>query len=267
MKTDHEILTQVDAPGVRTLLLNRPASANALSAELVDALHSAVDAAVSENVRTLVFRGNSRHFCAGFDMSSLEDESDAEILFRFCRLGLLLERMGALPCTTVAVIEGAAVGAGADLAVACDHRIGTKDATLKFPGAGFGAVLGVRRLADVTSQQTAIALVSQGERVAAEEALPLGLLTSVIAASNIDGAVQLLAQGMQRMPPGTSPELMRGVRTPDHGESLAQLVRSLAGRPGLKDRIKTYADSSLSRIKVDATTAGTEPAQANWSRP
>ena len=92
-----------------------------------------------------MLRGNDRHFAAGFDLGGLAAETDATLAHRFLRIGLLLERLYAAPYVTVAVAEGAAVGAGADLVLACDHRLVAPAVRLRFPGSAFGVVLGAHR--------------------------------------------------------------------------------------------------------------------------
>ena len=112
------------AAPVWTVTLDRPARANALSAELVEALHGVLDEADGGRGRwrwcCAATRGTSRP--ASTSAGSTQ-ETDATLAHRFLRIGLLLERLVAAPYLTVAVVEGAAVGAGADLVLACDHRL------------------------------------------------------------------------------------------------------------------------------------------------
>lgn len=139
----------VDRGPVWTLTLDRPTRANALSADLVEALHTSLDEADAARPDALVLRGNARHFAAGFDLGGLAEETDATLALRFLRIGALLERLVAAPYITVAVAEGAAVGAGADLVLACDHRLVSPSVTLRFPGSAFGVALGVHRRAEL----------------------------------------------------------------------------------------------------------------------
>ena len=136
---------RVDRGAVWTVTLDRPEHANALSAGLVEALHGVLDEAALVRPLALVLRGNSRHFAAGFDLGGLELETDATLAHRFLRIGLLLERLATAPHLTVAVADGAAIGAGADLVLACDARLVAPGVTLRFPGSQFGVVLGVAR--------------------------------------------------------------------------------------------------------------------------
>jgi enoyl-CoA hydratase/carnithine racemase len=198
----------VDRGPVWTVVLDRPAHANALDAALVDALHEVVDQAERARPRALVLRGNARHFAAGFDLGGLAEESDASLVHRFLRIGLLLERLLAAPYPTVAVAEGAAVGAGADLVLACDHRLVAPGVTLRFPGAAFGVVLGATRRAELGNRLTT--------------GVPADL-PAVLAA-----------------PPPPRP-------AHDADAELAALARSVA-RPGLRDRIATYAAALTKEI-------------------
>lgn len=135
----------VDRGPAWTVTLDRPERANALSAELVEALHGVLDEAAVARPDVLVLRGNARHFAAGFDLGGLAAETDASLAHRFLRIGLLLERLVTAPHVTVAVAEGTAVGAGADLVTHCDHRLVAPGVTLRFPGSAFGVVLGTAR--------------------------------------------------------------------------------------------------------------------------
>lgn len=198
---------RLDRGEVWTATLDRPERANALSAELVEALHAVLDEAEAARPRALVLRGNARHFAAGFDLGGLGAETDASLALRFLRVGLLLERLLAAPYPTVAVAEGAAVGAGADLVLACDHRLVDPAVTLRFPGSAFGVALGVVRRAAL------------GDRLVT--GVPADL-TAVLA--------------------GPSP-----TRPPhDVDAELAALARSVAV-PGLRRRIAAYADRTLTK--------------------
>jgi enoyl-CoA hydratase/carnithine racemase len=195
---------------VWTVTFDRPTRANALSAELVEALHRVLDDAESERPQALVLRGNARHFSAGFDLTGLGEETDASLAYRFLRIGLLLERLLVAPYLTVAVADGAAIGAGADLVVHCDHRLVAPSVQLRFPGTAFGVTLGADRRRELGD-----ALVT---------GRPADLET-------------VLRHG--------------GVSRPEHDavRALADLADSV-GVPGLRDRLASYAQHSLTKEAV-----------------
>lgn len=235
-----EALLQIQAgaeAGVRRILLDRPASGNALSADLVAALTEAVDACVRDGVRRLVIEGAGRHFCTGVDLSALDRETDDSLLARFVRIELLLQAVHQAPFETVAIAHGRVAGAGADLFAACRRRLVRGDASFAFPGAaGFGLVLGTRRLALLVGGDTAQAWVRSGRWIDADEALAAGL-----AQARIDPAEKLDAPCVHAPDARTQAWLDQAVQAPQADDlDLALLTRS-AARPGLRQRIQEYA--------------------------
>ncbi|MEU1984558.1 enoyl-CoA hydratase/isomerase family protein [Nocardia sp. NPDC019395] len=214
--------------------LDRPAAANALSPALVDALHEVLDEAATARPEALILTGNRRHFAAGFDLTGLSRESDASLACRFLRIGLLLEKLSTAPYLTVAVVEGSAIGAGADLVAACDHRLAGPDARFAFPGARFGVVLGTARLGSITDPLMFLG----GDTVAARDAR--GLVTGA------PGELPGILDAWARTDPETRPALLAAAR-PVHSTdaALAALTRSVTA-PGLHERLTAYRHRVLS---------------------
>jgi enoyl-CoA hydratase/carnithine racemase len=171
------------------LMLNRPDKANALSSELVEALHAALDAAKRDGTRLLVLSGAGKNFCAGFDFGGFEDISAAELSWRFVRIEQLLQHLYHAPFATVALAQGGAYGAGADLVAVCADRICAPDARLRMPGWKFGLALGTRRLAARIGAEAARGMLAGAQVVQADEALRLGLITQVQAAEAWPGCL------------------------------------------------------------------------------
>jgi enoyl-CoA hydratase len=222
----------VDRGPVWTVTLDRPTRANALSADLVEALHGVLDEAEVARPLALVLRGTQRHFAAGFDLTGLERETDATLAHRFLRIGLLLERLATAPYLTVAVADGAAIGAGADLVIACDARLVARGVTLRFPGPRFGVVLGATRRALLED--------ARPEERACEPRRDGGLVTGTP-----DQLDELLSEWLGWSATARARML---VDRPDHDADteLAALARSVAV-PGLRDRIAAYADQTLTK--------------------
>ncbi|MFO1197835.1 MAG: enoyl-CoA hydratase/isomerase family protein [Burkholderiaceae bacterium] len=222
--------------GVETLTLARAERGNALSAALVDALCDAVEGACADaKVHTLVLRGEGRHLCTGFDLSDLESSSDGDLLARFVRVETLLAALWHAPVRTVACAQGRTWGAGADLFAACDVRRAAPDATFRFPGAGFGLVLGTRRLAERVGADTARRWVTGAEEADAAQALRTGLATEIAD----DLRAPLPAPAIDR---ATAAAVRAATRADHRDTDLAALVRSAAA-PGLKRRIAAYRDA------------------------
>lgn len=231
----------LDATGpVWRLTLHRPQQGNACSAELVAGLDDALAKAEAERPQALVLRGEGRHFCTGFDLSKLEEETDDTLLARFVRIELVLQRLARAPCLTVAVAHGRSMGAGADLFAACGVRIAEAETTFAFPGArGFGLVLGTRRLAARVGAETALAWVESGRSIAAEEAARAGLVSALARdAADVDRlmASQVHADSWLQ---GALRQAVDPCAAADDARDLELLVRS-AARPGLQQRIAGY---------------------------
>lgn len=224
--------------GVATLTLNRPEKGNALSAELVEALIEGVARALDDgSVHTLVITAAGKHFCTGFDLSTLAASSDGDLLHRFVRVEQLLQLVWRAPVRTIAVVQGRAWGAGADLFAACEVRWCALESTFRFPGTRFGLVLGTRRLTERVGGDTARRWLLGGTEVNAVEAHEAGMATRVLAAEEHESALAALpAPVLDR---ATGAAIRSLTRHDDDDRDLAELVRS-AMRPGLKARIEAY---------------------------
>ncbi len=243
--TELELLSRRDGP-VLHLQLNRPDKGNALSAALVDALAEAVEtAAQDESLRLLVLSGAGRHFCTGFDLSRLDQETDDSLLARFTRVELMLQGVHGAPFTTLALAHGRTMGAGADLFAACDERWIVGEASFAFPGAGFGLVLGTARLARLVGPHRAADWIESGRPIDAEQACASGLATRRIDTQALDGECEHLRTRVGRLDPVTQRAIHAAIAGGDRrgsagdAEDLARLVRS-AARPGLRERIAAY---------------------------
>ncbi len=224
--------------GVTTLTLNRPEKGNALSAELVDALIEGVTRTVADqHVAALVINANGAHFCTGFDLSTLATSSEGDLLQRFVRVEQLLQLLWTAPIRTVAVVQGRAWGAGADIFASCEVRLCAQDTTFRFPGARFGIVLGSRRLAERVGTDTARRWILDGAEAAAEAALTTGFATCVINESERTAVVA--ASVSQAVDRDTGAAIRALTRKDQSDRDMAELVRS-ASRPGLKGRIEAY---------------------------
>jgi enoyl-CoA hydratase len=230
--------TGVLASGTRRLELDRPERANALDAATVERLHAELDRAEREDARLVVLQARGRAFSAGLDLSGLENETDATLLHRLVRIQLLFERLQGSSAVTVALVHGPAVGAGADLVLAADVRLATPAASLRFPGSGFGAVLGTGRLAAETSPSFALEAATTGRTIDAAEAAARGAWRLVGSGAEAETELDRLARAAAGPPEGTVAGLRRAASPTGHADALGHLVRSLATTPGLRDRIR-----------------------------
>jgi 2-(1,2-epoxy-1,2-dihydrophenyl)acetyl-CoA isomerase len=177
--------------GVLVLTLNRPASRNAMSAAMNQALASQLAWAEQEDsVKCVVLTGAGGAFCAGGDVKAMAARDgtglgiDAAIARQRINQRATAGKLFSMPKPTIAALPGAAAGAGFALALACDLRIMQRDAfmTTAFARVGFsGDYGGTYFLTQLVGSAKARELYYLSERVGAEEALRLGLTNWVCA--------------------------------------------------------------------------------------
>lgn len=233
-----EPVLKVDRDGsLLQLTLNRPHSANALDSELTEALIAQITGA--QDVRLCVIRGAGRHFCAGFDLADLDASSDGDLLWRFLRIEALLQAVHHAPFATVALAQGKAIGAGADLFAACWQRVASTDCGFRLPGWNFELALGTRRLTRLIGSDAARDLLIDSRMLDAQQALACTLVTDI---EDIESWPDLIAR-LHRRATSLSPQALAGMLALTVHDSrdadFAAIVHS-AGQPGLKARISDF---------------------------
>jgi enoyl-CoA hydratase/carnithine racemase len=165
---------------VRVVTIDRPESRNALTVAGLDALRAAVEDAIEPVV---YLHGAGDAFCAGADLDTVADlgPEDAE---GFARRGqAVAETLATYDGAVVAGIDGPARGGGVELALSCDVRVATPDATLAETGVRiglFGAWGGTARLPEVVGYGEAMDIALSGRVLDAEEARRTGLVSRVV---------------------------------------------------------------------------------------
>ena len=178
-------------PEIAVLTLNRPDKLNALTYELVEALHDALDAAGNDNtVRVVVLTGAGRGFCSGLDLSTPNpDEAGGGTEFPRSgmrwqeRIAELTAKIHRLRQPVIAAVNGVAYGGGFGIAAACDIRVASPSARFctQFIKLGLGGCdIGVSyTLPRIVGAGTAFDLILTARAVDAEEAQRLGLVSRV----------------------------------------------------------------------------------------
>ncbi len=235
--------------GLTRIVLTRPQIGNSLSSGLVNALTDAVSACYEDGTRILVIEGSGPNFCTVFDLSDLESETDDSLLARFVRVELLLQKVYYAPFLTVALAQGRAFGAGADLFAACEQRWIVESAMFSFPGAAFGLVLGTSRLAGRVGTERAREWIRSGQAVSAERALETGLASRIVGASDLEAELKSLGSDARRLEPLTQAAIHAASLHSGDADRAADLYRLTlsAARAGIKERIEAYRMSTRRR--------------------
>jgi methylglutaconyl-CoA hydratase len=185
--------------GVLVLTLDRAEKRDALSAAMIEALHRELDRAdLDAGVRAVLLRGAGKDFCAGADLDELLASAEHDLAANEAaalRLGLVFEKIRALPKPVIAAVQGRALAGGAGLATACDLVVAGKGAQFGYPEIerGFVPAMVMAILRRLAGEKRAFELVATGRVVGAEEALALGLVSRVVADAKLDPEAAALA--------------------------------------------------------------------------
>lgn len=232
---------------IATLTINRPEARNAMSIEILDGMHKAVDEVASSDASVLVITGAGRAFCAGMDLKAvlIELSGDAglgeELLTSLAELTLKIRK---LPQVTVASVNGAAIGGGCGLTCVCDVTISHADAKLGFPEVDLGicpAVIApwvVKKLGAGMARKAML----MGGVMSGQEAKDIGLVDHL--AADRDGLTELTKTIADRLATGGP--------------------KALAATKGLLNEIdgSNEAEMVLKGAKLSASVLATPQAQA-----
>lgn len=167
------IRSEAAGPSVTLITLDKPARRNALDADGCTALADAVHGAAEAGSRVVVITGAGGHFCAGADLTGVHDDRFAGALRR------LLDTLVTVPVPVMAAVAGATLGAGTQLAVACDLRVATPDSRFGIPAAKLGLMVDhwtVQRLALLAGGGPARAMLLAADELDGAAAHRLGLV-------------------------------------------------------------------------------------------
>lgn len=184
------------AAGIIHVSLNRPDARNALNFELIEQLEHAVKTvAANSAARVLVLSGNGKSFCAGMDLRGVLNDAQKMglMLHGLARVGLALRK---LSIPVIAKVQGAAIGGGCGLVVACDFAFTHEQAKLGYPEVDLGvcpAVVAPFLISKVGAGR-ARALLLAGGLVDGKEAVRIGLATHLVSVDELDSAAMNFAQ-------------------------------------------------------------------------
>ena len=196
---------------IATITMNRPEMMNALNTQMLQEMVAAIDEiACNDDVRVVVLTGAGRVFCSGADiseggkasgLSGTPVEMHHNVRNSYQKVALRLQR---LDKPTIAMVNGAAVGAGCDFAFACDMRVGSEKARFRngfvrvglIPGGGgtwlYTRLMGLGR---------GLEFLFTGDFLEAEEAEHIGVLNKIVPADDLERETMELAQKIANNPP------------------------------------------------------------------
>ncbi len=178
------VLLREEENGIVTLTLNRPEVMNSFSFQLLHALREQIeDVRFKRDIRVIIITGaGEKAFCSGADLkerATLSPDQVKEFIFTIRNLFTSIEQLNK---AVIGAVNGIALGGGTELALACDIRIASMNASMGLtetrlaiiPGAG-----GTQRLPRLVGRGKAKELIFTGKRIGAEEALNIGLVNQI----------------------------------------------------------------------------------------
>jgi enoyl-CoA hydratase/carnithine racemase len=191
---------------VALVTLNRPEQRNAMSSAMLEELTAAMgDLAVDPDVRGVVLAGAGPDFCAGADVAELAEAISGPGAIEYGRaFEQAFSAIAAHPAPVIARIQGAALGGGCQLAVACDLALASEDARLGIPSARLGIVISyesIERLVLAVGPNRAGEVLFTGRVLSGSEAATWGLVNTAVAPAELDGAVREVATAVAESAP------------------------------------------------------------------
>lgn len=179
------------------LTLNRPHQGNALNLDLANELRDACrEINEDEDVRAVVVTGAGASFCSGLDLGDISSMISDPVK-QATTASIAATALASLNCAAIAAINGDALGAGLELALCCDIRIASGNASLGFPETAYGLIPGgggTQRLSRIVGKGKATEMLLTADPIDAGEAYRVGLVSSVVAEGNLMDEAQAVVE-------------------------------------------------------------------------
>lgn len=244
--SNDEVLIEAPAEGVALMRMNRPQRMNALGVDMTSRLNDALQQVIADRARVLLIRGTGKGFCAGADLKERREMNSAQRAAHNAAINRFVDALAQAPMPTIAVINGAALGGGCEIALACDLRVVAEDAQIGLtesrigvmPGAG-----GTQRLPRLIGAARALELMMTGDPVSGLRAVEIGLANVAAPSAALDTRALDLARTLASRSPlalrkikslvyqGLDETIGDGLRR--ERESLVQLLESADYAEGL----------------------------------
>jgi enoyl-CoA hydratase/carnithine racemase len=202
--------------GVCTLVLNRPEKKNSLSPQLVTLLLQTLEElSCDDSIRAVVIRGaGDKAFCSGYDIKSLPTRGSGDVkekLEKVSPVEALFQCIYNYPFPVLAMINGDAFGAGCEIAICCDIRIGADDIRMGMPPAKLGLVYpwtGLQRFIQVIGLKSTKEIFFSGRFFSGQRLKEIGLVDYLQPAGELEGFVYKMAAEIA----GNAPLALKGTK-------------------------------------------------------
>lgn len=220
------------APGVVVLAFNRPEVANALSTQMGEELRDAWTAiAARADVRCVILTGEGKHFQAGADLKERNGMTDEAWAAQHVVFEDMVAAQLAVPVPVIAAVNGAAMGGGCEMTLACDFAYAADTARFGLPEVTLGIMPGLggtQLLTRSVGERRAVEILVSGRPLTAQEALEAGIVNRVVPAAELIAATLETAERIAANAPLSVKALKKVVRE-GYGQALpASMALELA---------------------------------------
>jgi enoyl-CoA hydratase len=186
---------------VATISLDRPDARNALNLPMcMDLLSAAASLRADEAARVLFIRGAGPAFCAGADLKERADKTKEWVRERRMKAFAAYDALEALPFPVIAVVHGAAMGAGVEICTISDFVVATPEAFFGTPEAQRGTIGATQRLAKIIGRGLAKDMMYTGRRLTAHEACAAGLVARIVDQGSLEEELLKIATAISAVP-------------------------------------------------------------------
>jgi enoyl-CoA hydratase len=188
--------------GIATITLDRAESRNALNTAMCEGIVAGTVAACDDStVRLVIIRANGPVFCAGADLKERQGMDENAVRARRLKAFAAYEAIERLPMPSIAVVAGAAIGSGCEIAAACDFIVATRSASFRTPEALWGTVGATQRLPRIIGKRLAKDMMFTGRKLDAEDARAAGLVSRIVAPEALESTIDEIAKVIRDAPP------------------------------------------------------------------
>jgi len=263
-----KVISQVDADGNATILLNRPEVHNAFDPEMVVALTATLKKLeANDKVRAVVITGAGKNFCAGADIEHMKKtakSSRAQNLENARATTLMLQTLYALEKPTIACVRGAARGGGVGLVAACDIAIAERSATFRLSEVKLGIIPAMISpfVIGAIGERYAHRYMLSGEEFDVAEAYRIGLLHDICEEPQLNAVVGRMLANLYTSGPGAMTAIKKlipevaGARVDDQlMETVAQRIAGIRVTPEAQEGLSAFLEKRKTAWSTPASEA------------
>ena len=230
------------APGITVISFNRPDVANALSSQMGRELLEVWSGLLRDDaLRCVILRGEGKHFQAGADLKERNGMTDEAWAEQHRLFEAMIRAQLACPVPVIAAVQGAAMGGGCEMTLACDFAYAAEGARFGLPEAGLGIIPGLggtQLLTRAVGPRRAIEILTTAAPFTAEQALDWGLVSAVTTADMLMDTVL----GVATLIASKAPLSVRGAKRVVHGGLDLELKQAMDLELSVYNHLFTTAD-------------------------